>query len=156
MTNLFAELELKLLNFETKIEEKIGKVKNVLKVQIKLFDEKFNIGHLAENYSNELNKNRNDLLDKVSVNTRLEIDQANEAIREGDESSVLALMKKRREFVFKPSLFKSIRICIWKLVISEFKFDKKFSSVQLNKYKNILQISQYIIRKVAIKPMTTN
>ena len=130
MTKLCAELELKFFNFEAKVEEKIEKVKNVFNDQSKLLDEKFSIDRLKEKYSNGLNIYRDALLDQVSINTKLEIDQANEKIREENEISVLSLMKKRREFVFEPSLFELIRICIWKLIISEFKFDKKFSSAQ--------------------------
>ena len=72
MSNFFAELELKFFNFETKIEKKIEKVKNVFNDESKLLDEKFSIDHLNEKHSNGLNSCRQELLNKVSFNLRLE------------------------------------------------------------------------------------
>ena len=66
MSKLCAELELKLLNLETKIEEKKQKLNTIFTDQCKLLEANFNIDHLDEKHSNGLNSYRQELLNKVS------------------------------------------------------------------------------------------
>ena len=142
MTKLCAELELKFLSLEAKIESKAKQVNNIYKDEIKLLYKKFNITHLSEKYSNGLNIYRDALLKQISFHTVLEINQANEVLSSRDQNDELALFKKGRKIAFKPN-----KACIWKLVIKEFKFSQKFTTAQLIKYQQILEISEFVSKK---------
>ena len=121
MSKQCREQEAKFANIETKLEKKIERVNILYSDEVKLLNEKFNIDHLKEKYSNGLNSYRQDLLNQIMLNLRSEIDKTNEALNNKD---VLDLNSKN--FVLKLSMFKSNRICVWKLLLSEIKFEKKF------------------------------
>ena len=145
MSKLCAELELKFLSLETKIESKIKHVNSLYNYEIELINEKFSIDHLKEKYSSGFNIYREELIKQVAFKTGLEINQVNEELINSDDKSEFILLQKFRKCVFKSSLVNQARICIWKLVIKEFKFRKKFTTAQLIKYQNILKISHYLM-----------
>ena len=144
MSKLCIELESKFATIEAKIEKKKENVNIIFNNQSKLLDDKFNIDYLTENYSKGLNIYRDALLNQISLNTKFEIDQVNEALARNDENKALTLLKKKRQFLFKHSVYKSNTICIRKLLINEFKFCKKFSIDQLKKYQHVLKINKII------------
>ena len=144
MSRISAEIKSKFWNIDCKIEKKIEKVNSLFKDQSKLLDEKFSIDNFKEKYSNGFNSYRQELLNYIMLNSRLEIDQVNEALARNDENILKAKMKKLKQIEFKQSKYKSSKICSRMLIIKEFKFTKKFSTAQLIKYKNILQIREYL------------
>ena len=151
MSKLLEELELKFKNIETKIEIKSQNINNLCIVNIELLEKNFNVNELSEKYSNELNNQRQLLLNQVTTNLGLEIANANEILTKRNETNkerslteAVANFKTKRDFKKPKSL------CICKLLINEFKFSKQFDTLHLIKYKNILGISGFIIRDDSI------
>jgi hypothetical protein len=138
MSDFFQELKLKFRSIETKIEHKLNRINNLYKEEIELLNETFNIESLLEKYSKELNSHRDLLLNQISFNLDVAINQVNET-RKNNESNKLKLeeFKKIAKFKFKRSL-KSENACIWRLLSKEYKFESKFSASKLAKYQNIL------------------
>ena len=137
MSQLCEELESKFNAIEAKIKDKIRKVNDTYKVENELLETKFDINILKEKYSNELNVYRDELLNRVSRNMVLEINHANEMQAEIDENvgaqNLLEKLKDTNKFKFKKSLIKSNKICIRKIINSEFKFGNRFSFTELPK-----------------------
>ena len=148
MNKLFHELELKLSNFETGIENKINYVNNSCNNQLALLKDNFDIQHLTEKYSKELNDERERLLKRLSTTSSLEINRVNEKVKTNGKNTnakiLLDKINKTRTLIFKPSSIKSEKACIRKLVIKEYKLGKIFSPARLIRYKQILELSDLL------------
>ena len=147
MTRLFEELEQKFYNFQTKINTRITQVNNVYNKQNDLIHEKFNAKILCEKYSSRLNIYREGLLAQISNNLVKEINCVNEIgekLKTDKAKKLPDEFKEIKKLNFKCSVLKSNRTCVWKIIIQEFKFSKKFSSSNLIKYKHILGICDFL------------
>ena len=144
MSLLFEELEQKFNNFENKKNARIAFVNNVYENQKILLNEQFDTENLLEKYSSQLNISREGLLAQISNNLVKEINFANEIGEKLKTDKTKNLSDEFREIKklnFKCSVLKSSRICVWKIIMQEFKFTKKFSSPNLKKYKHVLGLS---------------
>jgi hypothetical protein len=153
MSKLFEELELKFSNLETKIENKKTFVENIFSDQQALLNERYDEESLSQKYSSEFNNSRQRWLDLISTNLRSEINHFNDLLRfNGKKTNVqtfIGELKKTKSLNFKPCL-RSEYFCIRKLALKEFNFSCKFSASQLIKYKHILGIGDYMLKKANI------
>ena len=149
MCYLLEELDLKFKNIETKIEFKIKHINNFYIDEIELLYQKFNANKLAEKFSNELNNQREELLNQLKINIGLEIDHANEILAKSEYKNIEQILadesNKMKKIKFKSNIIKPNRLFILKLLSNEFKFGKQFSISQLIKYHHILGLTEYII-----------
>ena len=104
--------------------------------------------NLLKKYSNELNYLRQILLNQIKTKLDLEISNANAILSKSDknknEKDLSKELKNIKNFNFKCGIIKTNYFCIWKLLISEFKFQKQLTALQVIKYKNILAMAEYI------------
>jgi hypothetical protein len=98
-----------------------------------------------EKYSNELNYQRQLLLNQISTNLSLEISHINEIV--GINDNISKEIKNFKQLKFKGSAIKSREISIKRLMNKEIKFGKKFSLSQLFKYEKILELGEYFKKK---------
>ena len=110
--------------------------------QIELLNERFNVSNLYDKYSNELNNQRQKLLDQISANMIFELNQINEIKTKNNQDFLSELNNSK----FKRIVLSLNRIGIRKLIIKEYKFGRMFSASQLVKYKNVLNVGYYILK----------
>jgi hypothetical protein len=151
MSKLLEELDgIGFNNIETKIKKKIEIINGLYNNQIKQLNnsKKFIDENLFERYSNELNKQSQLLLNQIKTKLDLEISNANAIQSKSDkkknEKDLSKELKNIKNLKFKCGIIKSKQICIWKLLISEFKFQKQLTALQVIKYKNPLGKSEFI------------
>ena len=139
MSKVCEELEFEFSNIETKFQNKIEHSNKLYQAQIELLDEKFNIEHLTEKYSNELNNYRDELLKQISLNTRSEIELVNQNGLNQNKNELKKVKFKRSKLDLK---------CVRKLINIEFSLGRRLSDSQLVKYKSILGFSDFISTKL--------
>jgi uncharacterized protein YnzC (UPF0291/DUF896 family) len=146
MSKLIEELLFKFNNIVTKIENKINYLNKSHKDQEIVLNEKFNTESLVEKYSNVLNNQRKNLLNQISNYLNSEISHVNELAAKTEKlEALLDDFKKTKKLQFNCSVFKSTKTSIRRLLINEFKFGSLFSSPQLVKYQNILELNGILI-----------
>lgn len=118
-------------------------INNIYSEQQDLLNERFDEETLSNKYSNEFNNWRQRLLDLISTNLRLEINQVNEFVfcRKNKNQISKYELEKPRNLHFNKSIIRSEEVCINRLVMNQFRFVSQFSSSQLIAYKHILRIS---------------
>ena len=147
---LFKQIELKFNNIETKLEEKITAANSSANQQLCLLEVKYDIAKLEQKYSNELNEQREEWLNQISSNMKLELDKVNEIVALDDANEVessLERINKAHSLKFKVNKINPKEAWIQKLIKKEFKFKRIFqifSALHLVKYKNILGLQNYI------------
>ena len=147
----FRELELRFASLNTKIENKTSFLENFYKESIELVNERFNNKNLeiiAKKHSDKLNNLRLNLIKKISVNLRSEINRVNKFQRTNEENAnIRTYLGIKRRLNFKSSAIKSESACLRKFLMKGFKFGSKFSALQLIKYQDILDISKYLVKE---------
>ena len=149
MSKSIKELQLKFINLESKLEHKKDLVENLYSEQKALLNERFDEKSLFNKYESELNNFRQRLIDLISTNLHLEINQVNELVskrKNSNDQIANCELEKQRNLNFNKSVIRSEEMCIKRLIMKEFKFSCKFSASQLIKYKYILRITDYLIR----------
>ena len=151
MIQSFRELELRFGSLNIKIENKISSLENFYKESIESTTERFNNKNLeiiATKHSDELNNLRQNLLKKISVKLRSEINRVDKLQRTNKENANVRtyLGINKRRLNFKCSAIKSEKACLRKFLMKGFKFGPKFSAFQLIKYQDILDISKYLVK----------
>ena len=154
MSKLFEELQLKFSVLDTKIEEKKVFVENLCTEQQDLLKEHFDENSLSEKYSTEMNKWRQRLLEEIWSNLKLRMDHIDELVRTNGQNAVVQIyfgeLKKTKRINFNRGVIRSGNVCIWRLILKEFKFGCKFSASQLIKYQRFLGIREYFFQRNGI------
>ena len=149
MSKLFDELEAKFKNIETGIENKKKFINDLCNDQEKLLNHRFNVKNSTSKYAKELNDQRERLLDQIKVSIRLEIDKMTEAkslcLNKENVQSYSKVFKKSLKL--KRSKFNSMEVCIRTLINNDYKFSRQFSADNLIKFKDILSVNNFLIRK---------
>lgn len=147
MLKLFEEIELKFSNIEAKIEKRTTETKSLCNQQSELLNLNYDLARLEQKYVNELNKQRDELLNQIPSKMRLELDVVNEKVGLNDANRVetlLGALNKPRKLKLKLNRIDRIKIWMQKVMNKEFEFARMFSASNLVKYKNILSNEHYL------------
>ena len=144
---LLKQIELKFKNIEAKLVKKIAATISSVNPQLELLNLRYDIAKLERKYANELNKQREELLDQISSNMKLELANVNEITPINDAKEVKSSLKrlnKKHRLKFQVKKINPKETCIQKLIKKEYKFQRIFSALSLIKYKKILGLQNCI------------
>ena len=108
----------------------------------------YDLARLEQKYVNELNKQRDELLNQIPSKMRLELDVVNEKVGLNDANRVetlLGALNKPRKLKLKLNKIKLKEIWMEKVISKEFRFGRMFTASSLAKYKKILGLEDYIL-----------